>query len=142
MNQKSDTENGVSAVIGEMLMIGLVIMLIAVFMSVVGNSLPSAHDPGVTLLITNDTNHVILWHKGGDWINAEEITIVIGDDRNRKKYSRKDAEFHLVPAKEVFDLGSNITIDLSKDFPAGLAGTETVSLVTPASQVFSGKVRI
>jgi archaeal type IV pilus assembly protein PilA len=142
-SRKSGADGGVSEVVGEMLMVGLVIILISVFGTVLGNSLPTAHDPSVTVMLTNDTGHVILWHKGGDWIKADEITLIIGNDRDtRKKYSLKDTAFHLVPKKGVFDLGSNITLDTAADFPAGLPAGETVILVTPRSQVFSGKVRI
>jgi len=139
MNLRSDSEWGASPVIGEMLMIALAILLVTVFISVLGNILPSAHAPSVDVMMTHDTGHVVLWHKGGDWIRAEEITVIIGNDRDlRKKYTSKDPAFHLVPPKDVFDLGSNITID----YPAGLTGDETVSLVTPGSQVFSGRLMI
>ena len=144
VTRRFDADNGVSAVVGELLMVGLVILLVAAFSSVLWNILPTAHDPSVTVMMTNDTTHVVLWHKGGDWIKADEITIIIGNDRDtRKKYSLKDtpAAFHLVPKKDVFDLGSNITVDIPGGFPAGLTADETVSLVTPRAQVFSGKVR-
>ena len=141
MSRRSERESGVSEVVGEMLMIGLVILLITVFATVLGNSLPAARDPSVTVMMTNDTTHVVLSHKGGDWIKADEITVIIGNDQDpRKKYSLQDPAFHLEPKKDVFDLGSIITIDLTRDFPAGLADNETVSIVTSRAQVFSGKV--
>jgi len=43
-----------------------------------------------------------------------------------------------VPKKTVFDLGSNITITTDTYF----AGDETVSLVTPRANIFSGKVNL
>jgi hypothetical protein len=44
----------------------------------------------------------------------------------------------LVPNKSVFDLGSNITVQL----PAGLEGNETVKLVTPHTVIYTGKVSL
>jgi archaeal type IV pilus assembly protein PilA len=130
-------EEGVSEVVGEMLMIGLAILLIAVFSSVVGNFLPAAHDPSVTVLMTNDAQgNITLWHKGGDWEKTEELTVITGNDITRRSFTAQDIRFVLVPEKNVFDLGSNITIITGIPF----TGDETVSLVTPRAKIFSGTV--
>lgn len=129
-------EAGVSEVVGEMLMIGLAIILIGLFSSLLGNFLPSARDPGVTILMTNDRENVTLWHKGGDWVKAEELTVIVGNDTVRRSYSRQNAQFAMEPKKDVFDLGSNITIMTGTFFK----GDETVSLVTPRAVIFSGTV--
>jgi len=48
-------------VVGEMLMIGLVIVLIGVFAAALGNFLPTTRDPSVTILMTNDTHNITLY---------------------------------------------------------------------------------
>jgi len=130
-------EEGVSEVVGEMLMIGLAILLISVFASVLGNFLPAAHDPSLTVLMTNDgEGNVTLWHKGGDWVKTDDLTIIIGNDTSRRSFIRQDPRIVLVPEKNVLDLGSNITIITGSAFTAD----ETVSLVTPRAKIFSGTV--
>ena len=136
MSRKHRDDSGVSEVVGEMLMIGLAIILISVFASVLGNFLPTAHDPSVTILMTSDQENVTLWHKGGDWVKAEDLTVIIGNNTARRSYSRQDTRFMLLPKKEVFDLGSNISVTTG----TGFAGDETISLVTPRALIFSGRV--
>ncbi len=138
MTSRDYSENGVSEVVGEMLMIGLVVILIGVFAAALGNFLPTARDPSVTILMTADNTNgtITLWHKGGDWVKKEDLTVVISypDDTIQKNSS---AEFVMVPYKSVFDLGSSITV---KTRTGTLAGNETVSLVTPGSRIFTGRV--
>ncbi len=119
-------------------MIGLAIILISAFASVVGNFIPAAHDPVITVMMTNDCLNVTLWHKGGDWVKTEELTVIIGNDTSRQSYKQQDYRFTQVPQKSVFDLGSNITVMTGTFF----AGDETVSLVTPRANIFSGKVHL
>ena len=145
--QRQNNEDCVSEVVGEMLMIGLAIILISVFASVAGNFLPSAHDPVITILVTNDTlGNATLWHKGGDWVRADELEVIVGDDEFRPKfhynrtYTDPEDQFLLVPAKDTFDLGSSITIRgklaLNRDF----GRNDTISLVTPRARIFSGAI--
>ena len=129
-------DRGVSEVIGEMLMIGLAVVLISVFASVLGNFLPSAHDPSVSILLTNEQGNITLWHKGGDWVNAQELRVIVGNDSFRKSFSPQDPEFAMVPDKAVFQLGSTITVRTGLSF----SGDESVSLVTDHARIFSGTV--
>lgn len=121
-----------------MLMIGLAIILISVFASVMGNFLPSAHDPAVTVLLTGDRQNVTFWHKGGDWAKTGELTVVIANDSYHREYTLHDAGFIQVPDKQVFDLGSNITVMTGSQF----YGDETATLVTPRANLFSGRVHL
>jgi FlaG/FlaF family flagellin (archaellin) len=134
-------DNAVSEVVGEMLMIGLMIVLIGVFAAALGNFLPTTRDPSVTILMTNDTHNITLWHKGGDWVKKEDLTVVISysNDTLKKIPSSDVSHFILVPGnKSVFDLGSNITIITGEP----LKGNETISLVTPNARVFTGRVAV
>jgi archaeal type IV pilus assembly protein PilA len=138
---------GVSEVVGEMLMIGLVIILIGVFAAALGNFLPTARDPSVTILLTNDTHNISLWHKGGDWVKTEDLTVVISNDTLSRKYcanstQRKECslDFDMVSDNShtaVFDLGSRINVTAGP-----LAGDETISLVTPGSRIFIGRLAV
>lgn len=128
-------DSGVSEVVGEMLMIGLVILLVGVFAAALGNFLPSARDPSVTIMMSNDTlGNITLWHKGGDSVNAEDLAIVILYPNDSLKKIPSSC-FVMIPNNTVFDLGSNITV-----YVGPLMGNETVSLVTPHARIFNGRV--
>jgi hypothetical protein len=136
MDSMAHSESGVSEVVGEMLMIGLVILLIGVFAAVLGNFLPTSRDPSVTILMTTDNTNgtITLWHKGGDWVKEEDLTVIVSYPNDTlQKFPSSD--FIMVPDKPVFDLGSNITV-----YAGTLAGNETVSLVTPHARIFTGRI--
>ena len=135
-------DDGVSEVVGEMLMIGLVILLVGVFAAALGNFLPTARDPSVTILmITDNPNGTItLWHKGGDWVKSEDLTVIISypNDTLKKIPASDLTNFIRVPNKTVFDLGSNITVKTG----GIMRGNETISLVTPHARIFTGRVPV
>ena len=119
-------------------MIVLVIVLLSVFAAALYNFLPVDRDPSISVIMSNDRQNITLWHKGGDWVKFEDLTIVVGNETTHRSFSRKNGDLILVPNKTVFDLGSNITVQL----PDGLEGNETVKLVTPHTVIYTGKVSL
>jgi len=139
MKCRKDTESGVSAVVGEMLMIVLAIVLLSIFSAALYNFLPVDRDPSINIMMSNDTSgKITLWHKGGDWVKIEDLTVIVGNGEKNYRFTRRDEHFTLVPNKTVFDLGSTITVKMSD----GLKGNETVKLVTPRTVIFTGKVSL
>jgi archaeal type IV pilus assembly protein PilA len=138
MNYKKDTDSGVSEVVGEMLMIALVVVLLSVFSATLYTILPTDRDPSVTVMMNNDRQNITLWHKGGDWVKFEDLTVIIGNETTRTSFSRGRGGLLLVPDKTVFDLGSNITIRM----PSDLEGNETVKLVTSKTVIYTGRVSL
>jgi FlaG/FlaF family flagellin (archaellin) len=148
MKSIKDTDRGVSEVVGEMLMIALVIVLLSVFSAALYNFLPTDRNPSITILMSNDRQNITLWHKGGDWVKAEDLSVIIGNSTKRKSfqynitYTNPDAQFLLVhpdmQKKNVFDLGSNITVRM----PVDLEGNETVKLVTPRTVIYFGRLSL
>ncbi|WP_062397618.1 type IV pilin N-terminal domain-containing protein [Methanogenium cariaci] len=65
MRIRQINEEAVSEVVGEMLMIALVLILVAIFSASMGNYLPHERDPSVTIMATANDSHIVLWHKGG-----------------------------------------------------------------------------
>ncbi|SCL74239.1 hypothetical protein L21_0107 [Methanoculleus chikugoensis] len=126
-------DEAVSEVVGEMLMISLVLLLVGVFAVSLGNFLPTERAPTVTIMMTNTTENVTLYHKGGDWVRAADLEIVVSNTTATRKY-RSDT-FILSPEKQVFDLGSSIVVNWT------VAGDETVRLVMPRAVLFTGEVR-
>ncbi|MDD1690563.1 MAG: type IV pilin N-terminal domain-containing protein [Methanoregula sp.] len=51
-------------------------ILLSVFSAALFNFLPDERDPSVTLLMTNDGQNVILWHKGGNWVKKEDLPLI------------------------------------------------------------------
>ncbi|MDH7491833.1 MAG: type IV pilin N-terminal domain-containing protein [Methanolinea sp.] len=132
--------NAVSEIVGEMMMITIVLILVAVFAANVGSLLPPPRDPTVTILMdrqkVNDTAmNITLYHKGGDWIEKDDITIMVTDGETITKYgARLPPEFFLSPDNNVFDLGSSITIT---NIPVSRV---KISMVTPRKVIFSADV--
>jgi archaeal type IV pilus assembly protein PilA len=138
MSCRKNTDSGVSEVVGEMLMIALVIVLLSVFSAALYNFLPTDRDPSISIMMSNDHQNITLWHKGGDWIKFEDLTIIVGDETTRTSFSPGIGSIILVPDKTVFDLGSNITVRM----PTDLNGNETVKLVTSRTVIYTGRVSL
>ena len=80
MQRNNSNNQAVSEVVGEMLMIGIVLILAAVFTSQLPNYLPSERSPSVTIMMSNEpTGNVTFWHKGGDWVKVNTIRVVISN---------------------------------------------------------------
>ncbi len=136
MNPKEHNEPGVSEVVGEMLMIALVVVLLAVFSAALFNYLPVDREPSVTIMMTGDaTGNFTFWHKGGDWVKVEDMSVVIVNETYQKSFSLKSGNLHVVPDKNVFDLGSSVTVKM----PGSPEGNETIRMVTPRTVIYAGR---
>lgn len=138
MRFSNQSDGGVSEVVGEMLMIALVVVLLSIFSAALYTFLPMDRDPTVSVMLSNDNQNITLWHKGGDEVNADDLTVSIGNNTLRQSYSKKTGGIILVPMKPAFDLGSNITVTIH----GSLKGDETVKLTTPHLVLFTGKVSL
>jgi FlaG/FlaF family flagellin (archaellin) len=141
MQKNSSRNQAVSEVVGEMLMIGVVLILAAVFSSQLPNYLPSERSPAVTIMMSNDTlGNITFWHKGGDWVKADSLKVIISNRTSKTTYaSTGNPHFTFVPDpaepdSSVFDLGGNITVIHG----APLVGDETLILATDRAVLFSG----
>jgi hypothetical protein len=137
---RSHGEKAVSEIVGEMMMITIVLILVAIFAANAGNLLPPPRDPSVTIIAereggsTADLMNITLYHKGGDWIQKKDITVIVAWGENTTRFREDNESFQMQPEKAVFDLGSRITIS---DLPTNQA---RVSLVTPRKVIFFGEV--
>lgn len=138
-------DDAVSELVGEMLMLTLVLILMAVFAATASNYLPPPRDPSVTIItgsVDNSTDPVshmdiYLYHKGGDWIKTSDLTVIVSNSTVVWKYPHGNTSFELWPDpdSQSFDLGDRITIT---NVPKA---KYEVSLVTPRAVVFSGEVK-
>jgi len=138
MHTTGSHSTAVSEVVGEMLMIGIVLILVSVFSSSLPNYLPSERCPTVTIMMSNDTGgNITLWHKGGDWVKTGGLKVVVSNTTHMSSYTLKsEPPFIPVPDTQAFDLDGNITLNL----PHPLVGDECVVLATDRAVIFSGTV--
>jgi len=144
MQQNYENTGAVSEVVGEMLMIGIVLILVAVFSASLADYLPSERTPSVTIRMSHNITDgtITLWHKGGDWVKAEDLNVLVRDNDSvtapvtRYTTRNGDHDFILVPDAQAFDLESNITV--SRGQP--LTGNESITLATDRAVLFSGTV--
>jgi FlaG/FlaF family flagellin (archaellin) len=148
MKKKNENSRAVSGVVGEMLMIGIVLILAAVFTSQLPNYLPSERSPTVTIRMSTGTygnDTITFWHKGGDWVKVNTLKIIISDPPTNfyeQITSGDTTNFTFVPDAaeasdtQTFDLGGNITVISGQP----LDNTMTVTLATDRAVLFSGVV--
>ncbi|WP_343241557.1 type IV pilin N-terminal domain-containing protein, partial [Methanoculleus sp. UBA312] len=78
-------------------------------------------------------NNITLYHKGGDWVQAKDLEVIVADTNSTRTYPL--GNFTLSPPeKQVFDIGSSITVPYQD-------GDKQVRLVTPRAVLFSGEVK-
>lgn len=140
--------HAVSEVVGEMLMLGMVILLIAVFSWTISAFVPVERSPTVTVILSNDTlGNITLWHKGGDWIPTSDLRVIVRTNSGGEEVFRAqdgDAPLVLVPmmpesqSNTSFGLGGNITVRWDAESNGNLTPDTTVSLATSRIVVFSG----
>jgi FlaG/FlaF family flagellin (archaellin) len=144
MQKKNSGKTGaVSEVVGEMLMIGVVLILAAVFTSQLPNYLPSERSPTVTIMMSDNLSSgtITLWHKGGDWVKLNTLKVIVANQSHQSTFTATGSSSFLFvnsaePESSVFDLGGNITVSMN----APLYGDEKVTLATDKAVLFSGIV--
>ncbi|MFZ1897376.1 type IV pilin N-terminal domain-containing protein [Methanoregula sp.] len=153
MQRHDRNSRAVSEVVGEMLMIGIVLILAAVFTSQLPNYLPSERSPSVTVMMSSNESAgtITLWHKGGDWVKVSTLKVIVSNHTQTMnseevftQTSNPSFAFAPDPAEpdsSVFDLGGSITVDpgiVSPFIP--LDGNVTIVLATDRAVLFSGPV--
>lgn len=133
-------ETAISEVVGEMLMIAVVLILLAVFSSSLSNYMPSERSPKVEIKVCHDTNSITFWHKGGDWIKTDSLRVVVVPypNGNSVSYRRSEPNYPInVSYKgQAFDLGDSISVTPVKR----LEETDNVTLATDRAVIYSGNI--
>ncbi len=135
------TDDAVSTVVGEMLMIALVVVLIASVTVALPALLPADRFESANILTVYDAgNHTLsLYHKGGDWLTAAELTVTASMGGERKQWSGESLKITPYPGlgldaavkKQTFDLGDVIVISGVTSEPSNVKmSTATTLLVT------------
>ncbi|MFA5296212.1 MAG: type IV pilin N-terminal domain-containing protein [Methanoregulaceae archaeon] len=133
MSCKKGRDDAVSGLVGEMLMLTLVLILMAVFAATASNYLPPPRDPSVTILQEVNDMAIILHHRGGDAVPGSGLLVTVEGTRR---------DFSLVPYGHMagttdpdilFDLGGRITFSRP---PSG----STIKVSTARAVLYTGVV--
>lgn len=128
-------EDGVSSVVGEMLMLVIVVILAALFAVGAMNFLPGEREDVTD--ITADFSHaaepentIIFTHRGGDVLPVSELKIAVYQGVEKRTDTKFDVD------GTVFDLGGTITLTSSNPFCSG----DEIRISTDKSIVYAGRI--
>ena len=139
MRKFTRKNDGVSEIVGEMLMLTLVLILLAVFSSSLSNYLPPPRDPSVTIRMSCDgSGTATLYHKGGDAIKTSDLTVIVENNGSLKKFSPGNGVIVIQyqtgkPNPNLFDLGDWIIV-------TGVKEGDKISLATSHAVIYNGRV--
>ncbi len=140
---KYDTaDEGVTSVVGEMLILALVIILVSLFASSAFQLIPGDRETvvDVSMNLSSDMKMMYFWHKGGDWVDPAELSVTVTPkDRNATKRTIKitNVTDYAGNGSAIFDLGGRLTAESVQVFQSG----DEIRLVTPKNVIFAGTVR-
>ena len=124
MNWKFDInkrDDAATSVVGEILLMALVIILVSLFAASAFDLLPGDRQSVVDVSMSYDDANKTLsfWHKGGDWIAGEDLTVTLTDNNGNKQVPiEKSLKDYRGENKIVFDLGGCYMVKFSS-IPTG-----------------------
>ena len=139
MRKCARENSAVSEIVGEMLMLAMVLVLLAVFSSSLSNYLPPPRDPSVTIRMSYDgSDTATLYHKGGDAIKTSDLTVIVEDNGSLKKFSPGNGvtvfQYQTgIQNPGLFDLGDRITV-------TGVQEGDKLSIATSHAVIYNGRV--
>ena len=123
MNWKFDInkrDDAATSVVGEILLMALVIILVSLFAASAFDLLPGDRQSVVDVSMSVDDDSLSFWHKGGDWIAGEDLTVTLTkSDATKSVLTQKSLTDWEEHPKVVFDLGGCYTVSLPDSVPTG-----------------------
>ena len=125
INRKSDTnkrDDAATSVVGEILLMALVIILVSLFAASAFDQLPGDRQSVADVSMKYDEANKTLsfWHKGGDWIAGEDLTVTLTkSDGTKSVLTQKSLTDWEGQPKVVFDLGGCYTVSLPDSVSTG-----------------------
>lgn len=138
MKDKKEREEGVSPIIGEMLMLSIVLILVSLFAVSVSQYVPEDREPSLNVMmgdIVDSGCNLTLWHKGGDTVSKRDIKVIFTNSTSRLVRYSDDMVIGDNTSNN-FMPGDFLKINTSGQHVAG----STVQMVVSKSVVFVGKV--
>ena len=140
MNGKTDTnkrDDAATSVVGEILLMALVIILVSLFAASAFDLLPGDRQSVVDVSMQiNDDKTLSFWHKGGDWIDGDDLKVTLTDESGQKHTpTAKSLTDYQGVVKLVFDLGGCYTVG---PYDSSLAGkTVNIRLTSTDSVLYA-----
>lgn len=138
LSENFKKDDGVTSVVGEMLILALVLIVVALLATSAFNMLPGARDKVADVAMSQDENNIYFWHKGGDWIDGNELTATMSLDSERYILEMNYLRDWKETDKAVFDLGGCYSVTI----PSSANGKYELRLTTLSSVIYSGEVTI
>ncbi len=131
-------EDAVSTVVGEMLLLVIALVLISVFAVSILGLIPGEREEVVNVGMNSsvDMGTISLWHKGGDWINKDDLKITVYNGFERRNVTLVSLTNQTGYPKEIFELGECLTYAVES-----LSSGDEVRLSTQRTIIFSGVVQ-
>ena len=133
-------DDGVSSVVGEMLLLAIGVILVAVFAASLTGLLPGDRDDHVDVAMKPDvsSNTLTFYHKGGDAIAKDELRVLVypENDVNPRISSISDLKDSTGIDTQVFNLGCVLTVLVPE-----LASNDQVRLMTDNTIIYTGVVK-
>lgn len=133
-------DDGVSSVVGEMLLLALVIILVSLFTVSVFGLLPGDRTTVADIVMEKYTPGDIelkFWHKGGDWIDENKLSVTLVTEGGTKyfldKISLKDCKGE---SKAVFDLGGCYCVRIPTEVCTGIPVKCSIRLIAGNTVLF------
>ena len=132
MNWKFDInkrDDAATSVVGEILLMALIIILVSLFAASAFDLLPGDRQSVVDVSMSvNNDNTLSFWHKGGDWVAGEDLTVTLTkSDGTKSVLTQKSLTDWEGKEKVVFDLGGCYTVSLTEPVPAGIVSIRLIS---------------
>ena len=140
MNGKTDTnkrDDAATSVVGEILLMALVIILVSLFAASAFDLLPGDRQSVVDVSMSYDKDEktISFWHKGGDWIDGDDLTVTLTAANGQKcTLTAKSLTDYQGVDKLVLDLGGCYTVNLPDPVPAGIV---SIRLTSPDSVLYA-----
>lgn len=133
MNGKTDTnkrDDAATSVVGEILLMALVIILVSLFAASAFDLLPGDRQSVVDVSMSYDEDEktISFWHKGGDWIDGDDLKVTLTAANGQKcTLAATSLTDYQGGYKLVFDLGGCYTVNLPAPVPEGIVNIRLTS---------------
>jgi hypothetical protein len=106
------SDSAITSVVGEMLILVLVIILVSLFATSAFNLLPGDRETATTVSMQSNATHLIFWHKGGDWVDVQDLTITATPKTGGEKLplALDGVSDYAGNTTAVFDLGGSVVV--------------------------------
>lgn len=128
-------DDGLSSVVGEMLLLVTALILVAVFAVSLLSILPGDRVDTAEVSAEITGNTISFYHKGGDRIGLEELKLTVFNGAEKRAVTFQSLTLPDGQSASVFALGSCLTYTVP-----GLTKGDDISLISDTAIIYSGVV--